>query len=103
MIRKKGKLPPECHSREYGLEYGLDTLELPRSFGPGNDVVRNVVIIDDLLATGGTMCAAVDLLHAAGSKVVEASVVMELTSLTGRARVAEKAVSVHSLLKYNDI
>lgn len=105
MIRKAGKLPLPVRGETYGLEYGQDTLELPRSFAPGGGGGNacDLVIVDDLLATGGTLCAAVELVREAGGSVVEAAVVMELNGLPGRAKVEEKGVAVHSLLKYDDI
>ena len=85
-IRKGGKLPPPVHSRTYGLEYGTATLEIPAS---GIALAgRRVAVVDDVLATGGTIAAACDLLATAGAEVTEAAVVMELTALGGRARLA---------------
>lgn len=103
MIRKKGKLPPPCRSEEYGLEYGRDTLELPVAFAAPGGAAKHVVIFDDLLATGGTLCATIDLVQAAGATVVEAAVVMELNGLPGRVRAEAKNVAVHSLLRYDDM
>ncbi len=89
-IRKGGKLPPPVHRRSYTLEYGNATLEIPAE---GIELAgRRVVIIDDVLATGGTVAAARDLLEAAGAQVPVAAVVLELPALGGRARVAPLAV-----------
>jgi adenine phosphoribosyltransferase len=92
-IRKGGKLPPPVHSEEYDLEYDSAVLEIPAD---GIDLRgRNIVIVDDVLATGGTMAAAVRLLKHAGANVTGAAVVTELTALGGRDAVAP--LPVHSL------
>lgn len=89
-IRKGGKLPPPVHSRTYTLEYGTATLEIPAA---GIELGgRRVAVVDDVLATGGTLVAARDLLAAAGADVTEAAVVMELAGLGGRDRLAPLAV-----------
>ena len=85
-IRKSGKLPPPVHAEQYDLEYGTATLEIPAE---GIDLRgRNVVIIDDVLATGGTLAAAARLLEHAGADVTGAAVVVELTDLGGREALA---------------
>ena len=90
-VRKGGKLPPPVHSVAYQLEYGTATLEIPAD---GIDLTgRNVVIIDDVLATGGTLAAATKLLQTGGATVLGAAVVLELTALGGRAAVAPVRVS----------
>jgi adenine phosphoribosyltransferase len=90
-VRKGGKLPPPVHRATYQLEYGTATLEIPAE---GIDIAgRNVVIIDDVLATGGTLAAAAQLLTAGGARVTGAAVVLELTALAGRERVAPLPVS----------
>lgn len=92
-IRKAGKLPPPVHAERYDLEYGTATLEIPAD---GIDLRgRNVVIIDDVLATGGTLAAATRLLERAGATVMAAAVVFELGGLGGRDAVAP--LPVHSL------
>jgi adenine phosphoribosyltransferase len=89
-IRKGGKLPPPVLSRTYTLEYGTATLEIPAA---GIDLDgRRVAIVDDVLATGGTVAAARDLLVDAGAQVTEAAVVMELAALCGRERLSPLAV-----------
>ncbi|MBU3707378.1 MAG: adenine phosphoribosyltransferase [Mycobacterium sp.] len=92
-VRKAGKLPPPVHSRSYDLEYGAAALEIPaegvRLAG------RRVAIIDDVLATGGTLAACRDLLSAAGAVPMTAAVVVELDALGGRQRLA--GLPVHSL------
>lgn len=83
MIRKRGKLPGKVKSLSYGLEYGSDTIEMQ------DDAVRpgqRVVIVDDLLATGGTIVAAAKLLRDAGADVVGATCIIELSFLKARAK-----------------
>ena len=81
-VRKGGKLPPPVYSETYTLEYGSATLEVPAD---GIDLAgRTVVIIDDVLATGGTLAATSRLLTTAGATVTGAAVVLELTALGGR-------------------
>lgn len=83
-VRKAGKLPPPVLRREYALEYGTAALEIPAS---GLDLTgKRVLVVDDVLATGGTLCASVDLLRGAGAEVVGVSVVLELGFLDGRAK-----------------
>jgi adenine phosphoribosyltransferase len=95
-IRKGGKLPPPTHSRSYTLEYGTATLEIPAAGIVLTD--RRVAIVDDVLATGGTVAAARDLLLDAGAQVTEAAVVMELAGLGGRERLSPLAVRSLQLL-----
>jgi adenine phosphoribosyltransferase len=94
-IRKSGKLPPPVHAEQYDLEYGTATLEIPADGIelPG----RSVVIIDDVLATGGSIGAAARLLWRAGADVPAAAVVVELTALGGREALAP--LRVHSLTR----
>ncbi|MCB1782838.1 MAG: adenine phosphoribosyltransferase [Alphaproteobacteria bacterium] len=81
MVRKKGKLPGAVISQEYALEYGTDTIEIQASnIAPG----MRVVILDDLLATGGTMKATGDLARKAGGKIALSACVLELHELGGR-------------------
>jgi adenine phosphoribosyltransferase len=83
MLRKRGKLPGETISHDYALEYGTDRIEIQRdAIVPG----QRVVLLDDLLATGGTMAAAVALLRKVGADVRAAAALIELTSLKGRER-----------------
>jgi len=94
-LRKSGKLPSPAYSATYSLEYGEATLELPRdAFKPG----ERVLLVDDVLATGGTAAAAADLVERANAKVVGLSVLLELSVLTGRKRL--QGLDVHSLITY---
>lgn len=81
LIRKQGKLPREVVSREYELEYGTATIEMHRdAIRPG----QKVVLIDDLIATGGTMKAAAELIEELGGEVVDILFLIELAGLNGR-------------------
>ena len=92
-IRKGGKLPPPVRTEHYQLEYGTARLELPAE---GIDLTgRSVVIVDDVLATGGTLAAAHRLLEQAGAQVTTAMVVIELAGLGGREKIAP--LQVHSV------
>ena len=83
MIRKQGKLPGATVPYEYDLEYGTDTIEIQEgALEPG----QKVVILDDLLATGGTMAASVHLIDKIGAKVVGAACIIELSFLNGRSK-----------------
>jgi len=84
MVRKKGKLPGETIPFEYELEYGTDTVEVQAdAVTPG----QRIVILDDLLATGGTMAAATNLLRQVGGEVAGAACLIELTFLKGREKI----------------
>jgi adenine phosphoribosyltransferase len=92
-VRKAGKLPREVLSATYALEYGEATLEVHRdAFRAG----ERVLVVDDVLATGGTAAATLDLVEQAGGRVVGFSVLMELAFLKGRARLSPR--TVHALL-----
>jgi adenine phosphoribosyltransferase len=96
-VRKPKKLPAEKVSVSYDLEYGQDTLEMHKdAVGEGH----RVLIVDDLLATGGTARAVVDLVEGLGGIVVGLSFVIELNFLNGRAKF--EGHNVKSLLSYND-
>lgn len=96
-VRKPGKLPAEKSSISYALEYGADTLEIHRdAIEPG----QRVVIADDLLATGGTAKAVVDLVERHGGKAVGLVFVVELEFLHGREKL--KGHDIRSLIKYSE-
>ena len=95
MVRKKGKLPGKCIPHTYALEYGSDTIEVQ------DDAIAKgarVVLVDDLLATGGTLAAAIELLTKIGGNVVGAATIIELTFLKGRERLK---VPYGTLLAYD--
>ena len=95
LVRKPGKLPSRTVSMTYDLEYGTDTLQMHHdAIRPG----QRVLIVDDVLATGGTMRACVDLVRQLGGEIVGAAVLTELVALGGRARVGD--VPVHSVIRY---
>jgi adenine phosphoribosyltransferase len=94
-IRKPGKLPSKTHREDYALEYGIDGLEIHQdAFGEG----QRVLIVDDVLATGGTARAAAGLVQRVGGTLVGLSFFIELNFLEGRARLDGHAV--HSVLQY---
>ena len=94
-VRKKGKLPRETVSAKYDLEYGTAEIEIQKEdLRPG----MKVVIIDDLIATGGTVEAAVKLAESLGAEVVKIAFVMELAGLKGRERLA--GYDVESVITY---
>lgn len=94
-VRKPGKLPWEIESYEYDLEYGSNKLEIHKdAIKPG----QKVAIVDDLLATGGTMEAAAKLIENLGGEVVSMQFLIELEDLDGRAKLAK--YNVNSLIKY---
>ena len=86
-IRKAGKLPHLTISESYGLEYGVDTLEVHIDAVPQG---AKVLLIDDVLATGGTIGAAIELMHRLGAQVTHVLALIEIEGLPGRARLAEK-------------
>ena len=95
-VRKKGKLPCETVSQEYDLEYGTATIEMHKdSIKPG----QKVVLVDDLVATGGTIEAAIKLVEELGGEVVKVVFLMELAGLKGRERL--KGYEVESVLCYD--
>lgn len=95
-VRKPGKLPRKTAKMQYELEYGSDSLEVHvDSVEPG----QRVVLVDDLLATGGTMKACCDLVRGMRATIVGITVLIELTFLTGRERLREYG-DVHAVLKY---
>lgn len=95
IVRKPGKLPADVHRVEYDLEYGTDAIEVHRDALGHADVA---VIVDDVLATGGTAEAAAALIERAGSRVAAFSFLIELSDLQGRARLGGRPV--HAVLRY---
>ena len=96
LIRKKGKLPCETVSQEYSLEYGTAVIEMHKtSIKPG----QKVLIVDDLIATGGTIEAAIKLVEELGGEVVKVVFLMELAGLKGREKLA--GYDVASVIKYD--
>lgn len=96
-VRKKGKLPYETVRVAYSLEYGLDEMEMHRdAVAPG----EKVILVDDLLATGGTAEAAVRLLRQMDADIVSACFVIDLPDLGGRARLEAAGVEVRTLISF---
>ncbi len=96
MIRKKGKLPGKTIPYSYDLEYGTDTIEVQaNAIEPG----QRIVVLDDLLATGGTMRAATDLLRQVGGDVRAAACIIELSFLGGRSK---QTVPLTTLVSYDE-
>ena len=96
-IRKKGKLPHTTISKSYGLEYGSDEIEIHTdSFVPD----MRVLLVDDVLATGGTLKAAIDLIHETDARVLEISLLSEISILNGRSliRDAHPTIEIHTLI-----
>ena len=95
VIRKPGKLPAETISEEYELEYGTDTIEIHKdAIEPG----KRILLVDDLLATGGTASAAIRLLNKMDARITAAVFLIELSFLNGREKLGN--TPVHSLIQY---
>ena len=95
MVRKKGKLPGETVEYRYDLEYGSDSIEIQAdAIQPG----QRIVVMDDLLATGGTLAAAVSLFRKVGADVRAAACIVELTFLQGRSKLD---VPIETLVRYD--
>lgn len=96
-IRKQGKLPCAVNGEDYQLEYGVDRIEVHiDAIDPGD----RVLLVDDLIATGGTACAAVRLLEKSGAEVYECCFIVELTDLGGRKRLETLGQTVFSLCEF---
>jgi adenine phosphoribosyltransferase len=95
LVRKPGKLPHKTHKASYKLEYGEDTLEMHQD---AIEKGQKVVIADDLLATGGTASAVVQLVAGMGANIIECSFIIELDELRGREKLAP--YPVFSLIQY---
>jgi adenine phosphoribosyltransferase len=96
LVRKPGKLPAATRRAEYRLEYGTDALEMHRD---ALEPADRVLIVDDVLATGGTAAATAGLVEQAGARIVGLAFLIELADLGGRARASEGR-SVHSVLTF---
>lgn len=96
-IRKKGKLPSETVGQDYELEYGIDRVEIHvDAVGPG----ERVLLVDDLIATGGTAEAAVSLLRSLGGDIVECAFVIDLPDLGGRSRLESAGLAVYTTCEF---
>lgn len=98
-VRKQGKLPFETVSSSYQLEYGTATVELHIDASKPGD---RVLLVDDLIATGGTMMAAVELLRKLGAEIVEAAAIIKLSDLGGVARLREAGVGTFALARFTE-
>ena len=94
-VRKPGKLPAETHSTDYTLEYGTNTMEIHVD---GVDHGQKVLIMDDLLATGGTLAATARLVEMSGGAVADLAVIIELSFLEGRKNL--EGYSIYSMIQY---
>lgn len=96
-IRKRGKLPAEVHTHEYELEYGTDCVEIHTdAIEPG----QSVIVMDDLLATGGTLLASIELLKRVGANVLGCAVVIDLPDLGGSAKIRAAGYPVFSIIDF---
>jgi len=96
-IRKKGKLPWTTIGLEYSLEYGVDMIEM---HADAISVGDRVLLVDDLVATGGTAEAALELIRRSGGEIVAAAFIIDLPDLGGAARLRERSVNVHTLVSF---
>lgn len=96
-VRKKGKLPAATEKEEYSLEYGTDTIEIHKD---AIEKGQKVLIIDDLIATGGTALAAAKLVKKLHGEVVELGFIVDLPDLGGRAKLEKAGYSVYSQVKF---
>jgi adenine phosphoribosyltransferase len=99
LVRKKGKLPFKTVAAEYVLEYGTATIEIHADACQAGD---RVLIVDDLIATGGTLLAAVRLLRSLGAEIVAVAAVIDLPELGGSARLREQGLAVHTLCEFSE-
>jgi adenine phosphoribosyltransferase len=96
-VRKKGKLPHKTIGQEYQLEYGVDAVEIHAdAIAPG----QRVLLIDDLIATGGTAEAAIELVRRSGGELVAAAFIIDLPDLGGTERLKARGVAVHTLISF---
>ena len=96
-LRKKGKLPHQTHAVEYALEYGFDSMEMHVDAVTAGE---KVMLVDDLIATGGTALAAVELLKQAGAQLMAAAFVVDLPELGGADRLRAAGVPVSTLVAF---
>lgn len=96
-VRKKGKLPGETIGQNYALEYGVDTIEIHADVIGAGD---SVLLVDDLIATGGTALAAVSLIRRTGAEISRAGFVIDLVDLSGAAKLAEVGIDVFKLVDF---
>ncbi|MEO6095453.1 MAG: adenine phosphoribosyltransferase, partial [Fibrobacteria bacterium] len=96
-IRKQGKLPAEVERYEYQLEYGTDCVEIHK-----DAIIRGqkVLVMDDLMATGGTMNASLGLLQKLGARIISCGVIVDLPDLGGSRRLRDQGHEVHSLVDF---
>jgi adenine phosphoribosyltransferase len=99
MVRKKGKLPGETVHAEYQLEYGRSILEVQKDAAPHGS---RVLLMDDLIATGGTLCAAVQLFEHLGCTVREVGTIVNLPELNGSKRLERLGVKVFALCEFSE-
>ncbi|MCF8468124.1 MAG: adenine phosphoribosyltransferase [Sneathiella sp.] len=97
-VRKKGKLPGDVISEQYELEYGTDTVEIHSDAIKTGD---NVLLVDDLIATGGTAEAAINLLRRAGGTVIGAAFVIDLPEIGGAKRIEAMGINVRTLCAFD--
>ena len=95
-IRKPGKLPYKTYNKDYKLEYGNDTLEIHTDAISKDE---NILLLDDVLATGGTACASIELLEKLKCNLVECLFILEITGLKGYKEIIKKKKSYFSLIK----
>jgi adenine phosphoribosyltransferase len=96
-VRKPGKLPFATFSQDYALEYGMDRVEIHTDAITAG---QQILLVDDLIATGGTACAALDLIERAGGTIVACAFVVDLPDLGGSRRLRERGVRVHTLCEF---
>jgi adenine phosphoribosyltransferase len=99
MVRKKGKLPGATHHEAYQLEYGHSVLEIQTDAAPKG---AKVLLVDDLIATGGTLCAAVQLFERLGCSVKDVGAIVNLPELNGSMRLERLGVRVFSLCEFSE-
>ena len=97
LVRKKGKLPGTTISQKYALEYGEAELEIQEGAVKEGD---QVLLFDDLIATGGTLCAAISLLQSQGASIMEVSAIIDLPDLKGSQIISDLQIPVYSLCAF---